>query len=275
MCYFCKSAKHFWKIIRLLFPALILLYGNLLAQPLKVVTTIDPPLVYYDDKGKLTGATIELVREVASRLNREILITLVPWKRALHLVKIGKSEAICCAGINEERLEYLYFPGINITSEENVFFIKKGRVIKIDADFKGISEIRIGVMLGYLYGQLQSAIDDNQFKSVQRVPTIEQNIKLLVAERTDIFIGNKIVVLHLLKKMKLYDKVDILKKPETDEDWTITDWPVHLAFSKKVLKDPSYMETVSQIIKEIKEDGTYRRILSKYNSAKTGTHRFC
>ncbi len=264
MYYFCKHYHHFWKIIRLLFPVLILLCGNLQAQPLKVVTTIDPPLVYYDEEGKLTGATVELIREVASRLNREISIVLVPWKRALHLAKNGKSEAICCAGINEERLEYLYFPDINITSEENVFFIKKGRTIKLNEDLKDVSAIRIGVMLGYLYGQLQSAIDNDKFKRVQRVPTIEQNIKLLLAERTDIFIGNKIVVIHVLKKMKLYDKVVILKRPGTDENWIITDWPVYLAFSKTVLKNPSYMEKVSQIIKKIKEDGTYRRILSKY-----------
>ncbi|MBI9091965.1 MAG: amino acid ABC transporter substrate-binding protein [Desulfobacterium sp.] len=264
MWYSCKRSQYFWKRIRLLFPALILLYGSLQAQPLKVVTSIDPPLVYYDEEEKLTGATVELIREVASRLKREISINLVPWKRALHLAKNGRSDAICCAGINEERLEYLYFPSINITAEENVFFVKKGRTIKIDANLKAVSDIKIGVMLGYIYGQLQKTIDNDQFKSVQRVPTIEQNIKMLLAERTDIFIGNKIVVLHILKKMGLYDKVDILKRPGTDEDWIITDWPVYLAFSKKALKDPSYMKKVSQIIKDLKEDGTYTSILNKY-----------
>lgn len=254
MCYFCKSYQHIGKTLRLLFPVLILLNGNLQAQPLKVMTTIDPPLVYYDEEGKLTGSTVELVREVARRLKREISIVPVPWKRALHLTKNGRSDAICCAGINEERLEHFYFPDIKITSEENVFFVKKGRTVKIDEDLKDVSNIKIGVMLGYIYDHLQSAIDNDQFKSVQRLPTIEQNIKVLLAERTDIFIGNKIVVIHILKKMGLHDKVNILKRPGTDEDWIITDWPVYLAFSKKV----------SLIIKEMNEDGTSRRILNKY-----------
>ncbi|MCP4119417.1 MAG: amino acid ABC transporter substrate-binding protein [Desulfobacteraceae bacterium] len=228
------------------------------------MTAIDPPLVYYDEEGKLTGATVELLREVARRLKREISIIPVPWKRALHLTKYGRSDAICCAGINEERLKHFYFPDINITSEENVFFVKKGRTIKINEDLKDVSDIRISVMLGYIYDRLQGAIDNDQFKSVQRLPTIEQNIKVLLAERTDIFIGNKIVVIHILKRMGLYDKVNILERPGTEEDWIITNWPVYLAFSKKVLKDPSYMEKVSQIIKAMKEDGTSRRILRKY-----------
>lgn len=73
------------------------------------------------------------------------------------------------------------------------------------------------------------------------------------------------MVIHILKKMGLHDKVNILKRPGTEEDWIITDWPVYLAFSKKALKDPSYMKIVSRIIKEMKEDGTSRRILSKYD----------
>ncbi len=199
--------------VHLFFLVLFLLHGNVQAQPLTVVTTVDPPLVYYDEEGKLTGATVELIREVAHRLKREVSIDLVPWKRALYFVENGEKDSICCAGINEERLKYLYFPSLNITSEENVFFIKKGRKIRIDEEFKNLSNIKIGVLLGYLYGSLQDAIDNKRFESVQKLPTIDQNIKMLLAERTDVFIGNKIVVIYNLKKLGLYDKVDILKKP--------------------------------------------------------------
>ncbi|WP_207679099.1 substrate-binding periplasmic protein [Desulfonema magnum] len=118
---FHEISQRVWGKSRLFF-VFFLLYGNAQAQPLTVATTIDPPLVYHDEGGKLTGATVELIQEAARRLGREVSIKPVPWKRAMKYVENGVNDSVCCAGRTEERLEYLYFPGMSITSEENVWF---------------------------------------------------------------------------------------------------------------------------------------------------------
>lgn len=259
-----KVFQHACRKNNLFFLVFLLLYGNVQAQSLIVGTSIDPPLVYHNEEGKLTGATVELIQEAARRLEIEVSTKIFPWKRALYLAEKGANYSICCAGRTEERLKYLYFPSVSITSEENVFFIKKGIKINFDENLKDFSKINLGIISGYVYASIQDAIENGRFKSVQPVTTIDQNLKKLLAERIDVFIGNKLVVIYNLKKLGMYDKVEIVKKPGGNEDWIIDDWPVYWAFSKKGLQDPSYMEKVSQVIQEMKADGTYKNILSKY-----------
>ncbi|MCX4027744.1 amino acid ABC transporter substrate-binding protein [Endozoicomonas sp. SM1973] len=244
---------------------LISLSLNTLGEPLTVATSVDPPLVIYqeDPNKQHTGSTVELIREVARRLNREIKFEFYPWKRALQVVEAGDVEAICCAGINNERLKFLYFPKLHLTSEENVLFVKKGNRFQIDSSYSNADKINLGVMRGYVYGPMQKVINEQRFMSVTTVDKYEQALHMLLKSRFDIFVGDRLVVAYNAKLIGVRDQVEIIKTNQ--KVFLVTSWPVHLAFSKKRLKDPSYVNKVTQVITDIKQDGTYDRIIKKYS----------
>ena len=68
----------------LLFP--VFSYG----QTFNIVGDDDyPPFTYSDKNDQVSGIDIELFQEVAKRLDVEINIRLVPWKRLLKMTKQG------------------------------------------------------------------------------------------------------------------------------------------------------------------------------------------
>jgi len=233
-------------------------------ETLSVATTYDPPLVFYKDEAQtqLTGSTVELVQDVARRLNRTVSFTLVPWKRALALVERGKVDAICCAGVSEERATFLHFPELHITSEENVLFVKKGSAIQIDNIYSNVSSIKLGAMLGYIYGPMQEKIDNKQFRSVFHSPNYNSALRMLVAGRTDVFVGERLVVAYNAKLLGVRNEIEIMKVQ--NKEVVVSSWPVFLAFSKKRMSDPFYMDKVSHAVRGMKMDGTYERIINKY-----------
>ena len=50
-----------------------------------------PPFTYYDKNTQVRGIDIELFKEVANRLDTEINITLVPFKRLFKITRKGDS----------------------------------------------------------------------------------------------------------------------------------------------------------------------------------------
>lgn len=67
-------------------------------QQLSMITEQSPPGGYLDANGKVTGATVDLVRILGERLNENISIDVLPWARALEMAKkqsnIGLFETI-------------------------------------------------------------------------------------------------------------------------------------------------------------------------------------
>jgi len=55
--------------------------GAVQAHPLTIYTEISPPDQFLDPDGKLTGFTVELVRELQKRVNNTDPIEVVPWIR--------------------------------------------------------------------------------------------------------------------------------------------------------------------------------------------------
>ncbi|PIW26252.1 MAG: hypothetical protein COW30_15950 [Rhodospirillales bacterium CG15_BIG_FIL_POST_REV_8_21_14_020_66_15] len=94
--------------------------GMLLAVPARAETIqlvyepVENPPRYYGATAKVPvdkpGATIDVFREVARRLNVTLKFDRVPWKRGLFMVETGEADGIFHASFKKERTAYAVYP---------------------------------------------------------------------------------------------------------------------------------------------------------------------
>ncbi|MBV2127614.1 substrate-binding periplasmic protein [Arsukibacterium indicum] len=72
-------------------------------QPLRLLTEHKPPGTFLNEKGHVSGATVELVRHLQQQLNEPGKIELLPWARAYEMAKTGPDVAVFETIRNAER----------------------------------------------------------------------------------------------------------------------------------------------------------------------------
>lgn len=102
------------------------------------------PYEYYED-GEIVGVDIDIAREIAKELGKELVIKDVSFDFVINEVKSGKADfAAAGISITPERKEEVDFT-IEYTTSNQVVVVKKGSNIK---SFKDIKDKKIAVQLG-------------------------------------------------------------------------------------------------------------------------------
>ena len=234
------------------------------AKELFLVTLEAPPAEYLENN-KATGANVDIATEALARLGYDVKIGFYPWKRALRMIEFGQADGILDAGYNQDRARYMYFPKEAISTEEWYGFKKKGSLLTLDEDFSNAKDIKLGVARAFIYGgEIQKAIDNGMFKFLDEGHNNISNVKKLLADRFDMFIGVKATIFLHAKKTGDLDKIEIVKKTGTDENYLLNSSRTYLGFSKKRV-NKELVEKFSKSIAQMKADGTIKNIRKKYN----------
>ncbi len=238
-------------------------YSAVAGESLLLVTLQSPPAEYIE-KGEATGRNVDIVCEALSRMGYEVEINLVPWKRALVMVEYGEADGIIDVAYNAERAEYIYYPEEVLYVEEWYCFKLSENKLTLDENLGNVGEIRLGTSRGFEYGgEIQKAIDNNLFLSIEEVSDNEPNILMLIAGRFDMFVGVKLTILYYLKQLGYQDKIEIIKRTGTDSNYLLNASETYLGFSRKTM-DMEIVGEFSTILKEMKNDGTVDKMEKKY-----------
>lgn len=102
------------------------------------------PYEYYSD-GKIVGVDVDIAREIANELGKELVVKDVSFDSIIHEVKSGKAD-IGVAGISytEERAKEVDFSN-NYTISRQVIVVQKSSFIQ---EIKDIDKKKIAVQLG-------------------------------------------------------------------------------------------------------------------------------
>ena len=248
---------------KIIYIILLSLISSLYAKNLFLVTLDSPPTGYLENN-KATGSNVDIVTEALERLGHTVKIGFYPWKRALRMVEFGQADGIIDAAYNFERARYMYFPKEEIYTEEWYAFKKKNSILTLNEDFSNAKDIKLGVARAFVYGgEIQKVIDSGKFKYLDEGHNNIANVKKLVAGRFDMFIGVKITILLHAKKTGDLEKIEIVKKTGTDEDYLLNSSKTYLGFSKKRV-NKELVQDFSKSIAQMKADGTIDLIRSKY-----------
>lgn len=238
-------------------------FSTIQAKTLLLVTLESPPAEYMENQ-QAKGFNVDIAKEALSRMGYKADIKLLPWKRALYMVENGLADGVIDAAYNKTRAQYMYYPDEEINTENWYAFKVKDSNITLDKDFKNAKNIELGISRNFVYGgEIQKAIDNNMFKYLDEVYNNELNIKKVVAGRFDMFLGVKSTIFSIAKRIGYYDKIEITKMTETNEDYLLNSEKTYLGFSKKTIKK-EFVTQFSNILTQMKKDGTTEKIRKKY-----------
>ncbi len=226
------------------------------AQPVRLATFDNPPLEF-EENGEIRGVIVEIVREVFSRMNRDIEIRVFPFKRALEHVKDGKVDAIFTFFKNPAREKFVDYSETVLFSQTTSLFVMKNASIVFDGDLSKLEKYRLGTVRGFSYGELfDNAVKSGSITNIDMAKDLKHNIMKFTMGRFDILVSNKYGAIDLFRKMKLSEKIKILAPP-------LQNIPSYIAFSKK-RNLISLKDEFDRILTEMKNDGSYDRIISSY-----------
>ncbi|HAS90579.1 MAG TPA: ABC transporter substrate-binding protein [Desulfovibrio sp.] len=198
------------------------------------------PPYYYEEDGTPKGIQYELAKTVFNKMDTQIKIKFLPWKRAILIAETGKVDGIFGVIKTKERQKWLIYP------EEPLMLVTVTIFKRADDPFTytGVSSLKgktVGIIKGYSYGE---AFDNSTLFKKEEVKSIDQNFRKMLVDRVDLVAGYSVVGKHILKSMNLEDRI-------VSSQQAIHVTPIYVTFTRK----PGHLrisEEFSRILKEYK-----------------------
>lgn len=215
---------------------------------LKVGTAPNYKPFDYKEDAKLTGLDIDLVNEIAKREGIELTWVEMSFDGLIPALKTGKIDMIASVmSATEERRKSVDFSDVYYTTK-NLYIKKKDNVdLNSKEDLEGRS---IGVQVGTLQEPAAKAIKDSKVQANESLSVV---IMALKEGKIDAVVADKDVSKGFLKENE--DLVEFFEEEDGSEGFSF-------AFDKD--KQKVAIEKFNKGLKELKEDGTYDKILAKY-----------
>jgi len=219
--------------------------------------TIDFPPYAFKVNDEVVGFNVEILNHIFKKLNIKIKYLIVPWARAVQMVKQGEADAIFPFFKNSKRELFTDYPNA-FTSEPIAMFVLSNSNILYSGDLSQLSSFTFGRVRGYSSGQSFDIAVKNGSLKLEIANNSEQNLKKFFRKRFDILVDNKYYVLSSLKRLNKLEDVKQLRP-------ILIDNSAYLGFSK-YLNHKKIIKDFNRIIKTMRKDGSYNKILESYFS---------
>ena len=258
------SASSSWKRFKPLTLGLIVAAAlawplDLLASRFLLVSLEFPPLEYQGADKSAQGAAVAVVREVMRRLGHEIDIKILPWTRSLRMMQRGEADAIFTAYKNPEREQFMFYGNEVLVEQVVALYARKGDPTVFKGDFASLKNKVIGVTSTISYGQLFDQATKRLALKTDAVDDLESNVRKLMRGRVDLLISNRFSAQTVLRTMSLTGKV-------VEVGPIVEKLPSYIAFSK-ARGHGGLRDNFDRVLREIRRDGTYERIMQSFGIA--------
>ncbi len=145
-----------------------------------------PPRYIFQANGTYEGIDVEIVQELARRLNLTLITKEYPWLRCHDMMKHGEIDLMTYLIKKPEREKYmLYLESPYITKSDKCFYVKKGKS-HIIQKYEDLHKFSIGVIKGNAYFE---RFDQDMKIDKQAVVSEKHLIRMLDEGRFDTFLG--------------------------------------------------------------------------------------
>lgn len=204
-----------------------------------------PPFEYLEN-GEITGFDMDLVHEIGKIIDADIKIVDMAFDGLLPALQMKKVDLVI-AGMtaNEERMKTVSFTQPYYTASQ-VIIVKEGdNSIKSFDDLKGK---KVGVMLGFTGDMVVSEIDGVK---IERFNAAYAGIMALQAGKVEAIVLDS----EPAKNYVAQNKGLVLADADAEQE------EYAIAVRKN---DKELLEKVEKALTEIKENGTYDKLIQKY-----------
>lgn len=212
-----------------------------------------PPMEYKDEAGNYAGFDIELAKEVAKRLDKEIEFVPTAWTAIFTGLSSNKYDCIISSlSITEDRKKTIAYTRPYIANNQVI-------VVKIDNENIG-SEADLGDKIVAV--QMGTTSDDScnefmkttPFKDYKKYEGMVQALNELKIGRVDAVVTDLVVGKYFVANDK-----ESFKLVST----TLPNEPIAIGFNKD---NQAEMEKIDKVLEEIMNDGTLAKISEKWFS---------
>ncbi|NMM39976.1 substrate-binding periplasmic protein [Pseudoalteromonas arctica] len=195
----------------LLFTLLITFSHHSAANTFYFVGTTFPSVLEKNEQGQIEGLGADIVGEICLRLGCQIKIDILPFKRALKMVELGKADAFIGPYKSKVREQYMVYSEAAFYQDSLVFYVKNSNEFQWYNNLETLKELSVGLTRGWNYGD-----DFEQYKSqlkVSEVGTMEASFLQLIHDRVDIIVTHPRAAQPVIKQLRLADQVKQLQPP--------------------------------------------------------------
>lgn len=202
----------------------------------------------YKEDAKLTGLDIDLVNEIAKREGIELTWVEMSFDGLIPALKTGKIDMIASAmSATEDRRKSVDFSDVYYTTKNLYIKKKDNEALNSKEDLEGKI---IGVQLGTLQEPAAKVIKDTKVQSNESLSVVIMELK---EGKIDAVVADKDVSTGYLKENA--DLIGFFEEEDGSEGFSF-------AFDKDKQKEA--IEKFNKGLKDLKADGTYDQILTKY-----------
>ncbi|EPP6631263.1 basic amino acid ABC transporter substrate-binding protein [Campylobacter upsaliensis] len=202
----------------------------------------------YKEDAKLMGLDIDLVNEIAKREGIELTWVEMSFDGLIPALKTGKIDMIASAmSATEDRRKSVDFSDVYYTTKNLYIKKKDNEALNSKEDLEGKI---IGVQLGTLQEPAAKAIKDTKVQSNESLSVVIMELK---EGKIDAVVADKDVSTGYLKENA--DLIGFFEEEDGSEGFSF-------AFDKDKQKEA--IEKFNKGLKDLKADGTYEQILTKY-----------
>jgi polar amino acid transport system substrate-binding protein len=187
-----------------------------------------PPYVYIEE-GEVSGLATDLVRQVFAQMNKEVIIEVLPWARALKLMQEGGADGIYPLFKKAGREGYLAYGAMPLFIERVHLYSRLDSPIIFNGNFNKLVGRSLAVTRAFSYGERFDRQVHELFENLTVVNDEVAKFMLLERGRVDLVVSNQASADYYIEKLGLIEKVKSLGV-EVDRK------PSFIAFSKKSSK---------------------------------------
>jgi len=217
-----------------------------------VLATIHfPPYNIENEDGSLSGFDAEVVRQAFQRMERNLRIEIMPWRRVLASAKNGDIAGVLTCS---PRQSFLMTDPISTAT--NALFLPsdhdfKRYPVNNMEDLKKHPDLLIGGVAGYRQLKL---LDKLRLK-YDTSPDDRSAFKKLFAGRIHVFLSIQEFGEYILNQLHLSHLVKVI--PLQSKQY-------HVCFSKARADSPRLIKDFNKALHSMRADGTYQAIHNKY-----------
>lgn len=229
--------------------------STLFSADIKLYTEDFPPY-QINENGKLSGIAIDIVNEIKKRVKDNVTIELSDWNSSFNKALNDKNSGLFSTGRTPERENLFKWVGpigktryIFFTNSQNDYYIGNPNEAETKAKYILVSNNDVS-------HQILNNLGIKNLK-VSQDKSNKENIQSIANDKSVIWASDYYSGIYKIRKLGLENKI---KPMMYNRPFIAT--TLNIAFNKN--SDEKVIETWTQALKEIVDDGTYAKIMQKY-----------
>lgn len=239
------------------FTALLMVYGRPAsaetAQQLVFTTTHFPPFTDQNGPTDKPGFINELVAEAFRRAGHTARIDIYPWARAQSLAREGLVTGTFISTVTAERKKLFYYSD-SFNRLTAGFFSLPERHIGGLTRIEQARGFRVIANRGYSLSRLLHETGINHFK----VSSEDQGLRMLEYGRADLYLAYLRPICRVKKEAGIATPLKFHR---------VQDYPYYLILHKQWPQAKELIRAFDEAISNMRRDGSYARIMARYQSA--------